>query len=176
MYLWIYIYIYWYGCIFVCTKQCHLYCSMIRTFSMVSKRHPFLHRRLFIPSTVRRSFLALDQSQHACPGHGDRRLPLECWGWEGIKNYIDTCTRCMMFRLVLLRHACHFLMPCLPVYWSRIIFFNIFLSRFLFLPIHQGADAPVKMFDRHASLAGVQIINYRVDAALKWLVLVRLFV
>lgn len=36
----------------------------------------------------------------------------------------------------------------------------------------EGADAPVKMFDRHASLAGVQIINYRTDEALKWLVLV----
>ena len=28
------------------------------------------------------------------------------------------------------------------------------------------------MFDRHANLAGTQIINYRVDANLKWLALI----
>ncbi|TNY19085.1 hypothetical protein DMC30DRAFT_401377 [Rhodotorula diobovata] len=33
-------------------------------------------------------------------------------------------------------------------------------------------DAPVKVFDRHASLAGNQIINYRVTPDEKWLVLV----
>lgn len=34
------------------------------------------------------------------------------------------------------------------------------------------ADAPVKVFERHASLIGNQIINYRVTADEKWLVLV----
>eukprot|EP01116_Phalansterium_solitarium_P013913 TRINITY_DN3136_c0_g1_i1.p1 TRINITY_DN3136_c0_g1~~TRINITY_DN3136_c0_g1_i1.p1 ORF type:complete len:1727 (-),score=785.73 TRINITY_DN3136_c0_g1_i1:319-5382(-) len=33
-------------------------------------------------------------------------------------------------------------------------------------------DAPVKVFDRHQSLTDCQIINYRADAALKWLTLV----
>jgi len=36
----------------------------------------------------------------------------------------------------------------------------------------EGTAAPEKMFDRHASLANAQIINYRTDAAEKWLVLV----
>ena len=35
-----------------------------------------------------------------------------------------------------------------------------------------GDSQPLKMFDRHASLAGCQIINYRADAALKWLLLI----
>eukprot|EP00741_Cyanophora_paradoxa_P015948 tig00000042_g15397.t1 len=35
-----------------------------------------------------------------------------------------------------------------------------------------GAENPVKMFDRHASLANSQIINYRVDPTGQWLVLV----
>ena len=35
-----------------------------------------------------------------------------------------------------------------------------------------GDSQPVKMFDRHASLAGCQIINYRADHNLKWLLLV----
>jgi clathrin heavy chain len=34
------------------------------------------------------------------------------------------------------------------------------------------ADAPVKVFDRHATLAGNQIINYRATPDEKWLVLV----
>lgn len=38
--------------------------------------------------------------------------------------------------------------------------------------VRLGGDAPVKMFDRHANLAGVQIINYRTDDAQKWLLLV----
>ncbi|PAV87121.1 hypothetical protein WR25_08711 [Diploscapter pachys] len=36
----------------------------------------------------------------------------------------------------------------------------------------EGDSAPVKVFDRHQSLAGSQIINYRADAELKWLVLI----
>ncbi|ETN80473.1 hypothetical protein NECAME_09145 [Necator americanus] len=36
----------------------------------------------------------------------------------------------------------------------------------------EGEAAPTKMFDRHQSLAGSQIINYRADADCKWLVLV----
>ncbi|GAA5918516.1 hypothetical protein JCM1841_003276 [Sporobolomyces salmonicolor] len=39
-------------------------------------------------------------------------------------------------------------------------------------PATVTADAPVKVFDRHASLAGNQIINYRVTPDEKWLVLV----
>lgn len=35
-----------------------------------------------------------------------------------------------------------------------------------------GESQPLKMFDRHSSLAGCQIINYRADKALKWLLLV----
>lgn len=39
-------------------------------------------------------------------------------------------------------------------------------------PSTPTADAPVKVFDRHASLAGNQIINYRVTPDDKWLVLI----
>ena len=35
-----------------------------------------------------------------------------------------------------------------------------------------GESQPLKMFDRHSSLVGCQIINYRADKALKWLLLV----
>jgi len=38
--------------------------------------------------------------------------------------------------------------------------------------VRRAQDAPVKVFDRHASLAGNQIINYRVTPDEKWLVLV----
>ena len=33
----------------------------------------------------------------------------------------------------------------------------------------EGDSPPVKMFDRHASLQGCQIINYRTDESLQWL-------
>ncbi|KXS18347.1 clathrin heavy chain [Gonapodya prolifera JEL478] len=36
----------------------------------------------------------------------------------------------------------------------------------------EGDSAPIKMFDRHASLTGSQIINYRVNGDEKWLLLV----
>ncbi|XP_030624579.1 clathrin heavy chain 1 [Chanos chanos] len=36
----------------------------------------------------------------------------------------------------------------------------------------EGDSQPVKMFDRHASLAGSQIINYRTDEQQKWLLLI----
>ncbi|XGW13703.1 hypothetical protein V3C99_000207 [Haemonchus contortus] len=36
----------------------------------------------------------------------------------------------------------------------------------------EGESAPTKMFERHQSLAGSQIINYRADLECKWLVLV----
>lgn len=36
----------------------------------------------------------------------------------------------------------------------------------------EGDSNPVKAFDRHANLNGCQIINYRADHALKWLVLI----
>lgn len=36
----------------------------------------------------------------------------------------------------------------------------------------EGESGPVKVFDRHASLAGSQIINYRVNADEKWMVLI----
>ena len=35
-----------------------------------------------------------------------------------------------------------------------------------------GDSSPVKMFDRHQSLAGCQIINYKTDASGMWLLLV----
>ena len=35
-----------------------------------------------------------------------------------------------------------------------------------------GDAQPEKVFDRHSSLAGCQIINYRTDAAMKWLLLI----
>ena len=36
----------------------------------------------------------------------------------------------------------------------------------------EGESQPQKMFDRHSSLSGCQIINYRIDKSLKWLLLV----
>lgn len=36
----------------------------------------------------------------------------------------------------------------------------------------ESDSGPVKMFDRHASLAGSQIINYRVNDAENWMVLI----
>uniref|UniRef100_A0A8C2QA05 Clathrin heavy chain n=1 Tax=Cyprinus carpio TaxID=7962 RepID=A0A8C2QA05_CYPCA len=36
----------------------------------------------------------------------------------------------------------------------------------------EGDSQPIKMFDRHASLAGCQIINYRTDEQQKWLLLI----
>ncbi|XP_036434781.1 clathrin heavy chain 1 isoform X1 [Colossoma macropomum] len=36
----------------------------------------------------------------------------------------------------------------------------------------EGDSQPIKMFDRHASLAGCQIINYRTDEPQKWLLLI----
>lgn len=36
----------------------------------------------------------------------------------------------------------------------------------------EGDSQPTKVFDRHASLAGCQIINYRTDHQQKWLLLI----
>lgn len=36
----------------------------------------------------------------------------------------------------------------------------------------EGDCQPTKMFDRHASLAGCQVIHYRTDTHQKWLLLV----
>lgn len=36
----------------------------------------------------------------------------------------------------------------------------------------EGDSQPAKVFDRHASLAGCQIINYRTDEQQKWLLLI----
>lgn len=36
----------------------------------------------------------------------------------------------------------------------------------------EGDSAPAKMFERHANLANSQIINYRVNADERWMVLV----
>lgn len=36
----------------------------------------------------------------------------------------------------------------------------------------EGDSQPIKMFDRHSSLNGCQIINYRCDAKQQWLLLV----
>lgn len=35
-----------------------------------------------------------------------------------------------------------------------------------------GDSQPQKVFDRHSSLAGCQIINYRTDAKQQWLLLI----
>lgn len=36
----------------------------------------------------------------------------------------------------------------------------------------EGDSQPLKMFDRHASLSGQQIINYRTDHRVQWLLLI----
>jgi len=41
-------------------------------------------------------------------------------------------------------------------------------KQFLFL----GDSTPVKMFDRHSTLNGCQIINYRTDHKQQWLLLI----
>lgn len=38
--------------------------------------------------------------------------------------------------------------------------------------IFVGDSTPVKMFERHSSLNGCQIINYRTDAKQNWLLLI----
>ena len=45
-------------------------------------------------------------------------------------------------------------------------------SSAIYFCVDSGESQPLKMFDRHSSLAGCQIINYRADKALKWLLLV----
>lgn len=39
----------------------------------------------------------------------------------------------------------------------------------------EGDSTPVKMFDRHSSLNGCQIINYRTDTKQTWLLLVGMY-
>jgi clathrin heavy chain len=36
----------------------------------------------------------------------------------------------------------------------------------------EGDSSPIKVFERHASLTGSQIINYRVNSDEKWMVLI----
>lgn len=36
----------------------------------------------------------------------------------------------------------------------------------------EGESQPQKVFERHSSLAGCQIINYRTDPSMKWLLLI----
>lgn len=51
------------------------------------------------------------------------------------------------------------------------VFFWLLLK--LFCSLHIGTDnPPQKIFERHASLADAQIINYRADSKLQWLCLV----
>jgi hypothetical protein len=47
--------------------------------------------------------------------------------------------------------------------------FLIFLKPFISLT---GDSVPQKMFDRHSSLNGCQIINYRTDPKQTWLLLI----
>lgn len=55
---------------------------------------------------------------------------------------------------------------------------NIFLKKHLFyllflnLKLFTGDSTPVKMFDRHSTLNGCQIINYRTDHKQQWLLLI----
>jgi len=42
----------------------------------------------------------------------------------------------------------------------------------LYVYVSVGDSQPQKMFDRHGSLAGCQIINYRTDAKQQWLLLI----
>merc|ERR1719193_2500622 len=36
----------------------------------------------------------------------------------------------------------------------------------------EGDSQPLKVFDRHSNLAGCQIINYRTDSKMQWLLLI----
>ena len=58
-----------------------------------------------------------------------------------------------------------------PCIFSCCNFLQVFIKEFLFLPL-SGDSQPQKVFDRHSSLAGCQIINYRTDRDQKWLLLV----
>jgi hypothetical protein len=54
-------------------------------------------------------------------------------------------------------------------FWLRTCLFLISLKLFLLLT---GDSIPQKMFDRHSSLNGCQIINYRTDPKQTWLLLI----
>jgi hypothetical protein len=49
---------------------------------------------------------------------------------------------------------------------------NMFVLYFLIFLSFTGDSIPQKMFDRHSSLNGCQIINYRTDPKQTWLLLI----
>ena len=53
--------------------------------------------------------------------------------------------------------------------WVSVNTIGIVTETYIYHWMMEGDSQPVKMFDRHASLQGCQIINYRTDAALQWL-------
>lgn len=51
-------------------------------------------------------------------------------------------------------------------------FFYIYTYNVLNICLYLGDSLPQKMFDRHSSLNGCQIINYRTDPKQSWLLLI----
>ena len=65
----------------------------------------------------------------------------------------------------------------LYTHMGKVQFLNLHLGNFLLITnrltlLISGDALPQKVFDRHSTLKGCQIINYRTDEAMKWLLLV----
>lgn len=65
-------------------------------------------------------------------------------------------------------------MPDDVVYWNWInpFLLGLVTEQSVFHWSIEGESIPVKVFDRHATLAGSQIINYKVSKDEKWMVLI----
>ena len=65
-------------------------------------------------------------------------------------------------------------MPDDVVYWNWInpFLLGLVTEQSVFHWSIEGEAGPVKVFDRHATLAGSQIINYKVSQDEKWMVLI----
>ena len=58
---------------------------------------------------------------------------------------------------------------CIFWKWINVNTIGIVTKTFIYHWIMEGESQPVRMFDRHQSLQGCQIINYRTDDSLQWL-------
>ena len=59
-----------------------------------------------------------------------------------------------------------------PWKWINVNTISIVTETAVFHWSMEGESQLVKMFDRHSNLAGCQIINYRTDGKMKWLLLI----
>jgi clathrin heavy chain len=61
---------------------------------------------------------------------------------------------------------------CLFWKWISVNTIGIVTENSVFHWSMEGESQPVKMFDRHPTLQGCQIINYRTDLSMQWLLLI----